>query len=182
MAAAQEALGVKARGLVFTVLGDWLKEKHGEEGFAELIKGLSAEASELLSSARDGSKYPLQQLIAVLEAGARKSDSPHAYWAEFGSYLCKVSLATSFKGLIAYIDPVTLIKRMPSFWWRYFSAGDMQIEEVGRTKAVLSLGNPIGGEVISAMFTGWFDYALQKTDAAEVKVEAKGARWSISWQ
>jgi len=176
-----QALNVGVRGLVFTIFADWLKAKQGEERFEEIKKGLQVESLELLASAQKGKWYPLQHLVALLEFCGQGTDSSQGSWLEFGSYLCEVSLTTSFKGLIVFIDPVTLMKRMPLFWRRYFNAGDMSVQKVSSGEALLVLGESVGRGVIPAVFEGWLKHALKMVGATGIEVQGSDCRWQLSW-
>lgn len=177
-----QAIDVKTRGLVFAVLAGWIKEKQGEDSFEDVARDLSPKTFDLLRSAQKGKWYLLEELTTLLEACGQKTDSPQNAWAEFGAYLCEVSLTTSFRGLIVFIDPVTLMKRMPLFWKRYFNAGDIRAEDVQPGKATLALAEPIGGEVITVMFTGWLRQALKMIGATGIEARGSDCCWQVSWE
>jgi len=173
---------VKARGLLFQTMAGWIRKRHGFEPSEGLKHRLDAETLETLVSADKGGWYPLGRLVAALAACSELPASSPACFAEFGRYLCQVSLTTSFRGLIVFIDPVTLMKRMPLFWRRYFDAGLMRVEKVTDSGAVLSLAEPIHAPSVRRLFTGWIEHALEMVDAEDIKVSEEDCRWEVSWR
>jgi len=178
-----QTLSVKTRGLVFAVLEDWLRDKLDDEEAAELRKSLPADTCEFLDAVKKGAWYPLERLLEALTVCAAHSGNPRDSWMDFGSYLCKVSLTTSFKGLIAYIDTVTFMRRLPIFFRRYFNGGDMRAEEVSGKQAVVSLQLPGGGEVLATVLAGWLRQALEMIGLQVVDIQTQEipSRLRVSW-
>ncbi|MBN2250689.1 MAG: hypothetical protein JW724_01265 [Candidatus Altiarchaeota archaeon] len=173
---------LKARGLLFKILTDWFSDRFGSEISKELKPDLDKETLDTLDSAEKGGWYPAERLIDTLTVCAQKPGASADCLSDFGSYLCHVSLTTSFRGLIVFIDPMTLMKRMPLFWRRYFNGVDLKAEQVSQADAVLSLEYDIGKGLIGKMFSGWLTQALEMIGANEIKVDEADFRWDVSWQ
>lgn len=148
----------------------------------DLNETLSPETRELVLSAQKGGWYPLEQLLSALHAYATMYKPDEVRWGEFGVYLSDVSLMTSFRGLIVFIDPITLMKRIPLFWGRYFDGCDMNVDRVREKEAVLSLDLPFAADVISPLFSGWLRHALELVGADKIDIAGEGCRWKASWR
>ncbi|MBD3285024.1 hypothetical protein GF359_01490 [candidate division WOR-3 bacterium] len=175
-----KVLDVGVRGTIFTVFGEWLKGKLGEDKLNRFKGLLQAETAELLSRASRVKRYPLEKLLDILEVSEEKLAI--SAWDEFGVYLCEHSLSTRFSDLAAYLDPETFIRRIPLFWSRYFDAGKMRVAELSDDRAQLKLDEPFGDERIVLIFNGWFRQALSMMRASEINVESEGFSWSLSWR
>jgi hypothetical protein len=173
---------VRARGLLFVTLGEWLSVTKGDEALGDLKDSLAPETKQLVISAQKGGWYPLEQLVSALRAYASKYRPDKVTWGEFGVFLSDVSLMTSFRGLIVFIDPVTLMKRIPLFWGRYFDGCDMNVENVREKEAVLSLDLPFETDVISPLFSGWLRHALELVGADKIGISGEGCRWKARWR
>ncbi len=171
----------KTRGLLFTTLAEWLENSYPEESRRAVKQSLSAGTLELLETASKGGWYPLKHLVEILRCCQAEKGKALRSCMDFGNYLCELSLSTSFKGLIVFIDPVTLVKRVPLFWERYFNAGRMRAEKVSEGQAVLSLEDPLDEDTVIKLFSGWLEHALTTVGARNVEINGTQSRWELSW-
>lgn len=172
---------VKSRGLLFTTIVQWLERNYSEELCNSIMESISPLALATLQSAEKSGWYPVEHLVEILRACPGKSDAVHRSCMDFGNYLCELSLSTSFKGLIVFIDPVTLIKRIPLFWDRYFDAGRMRADDVSNGKAMLRLEEPLGEETVTHLFSGWLEHALSMVGARNIEITGSQSHWKLTW-
>ncbi|MBD3285916.1 DUF2378 family protein [candidate division WOR-3 bacterium] len=176
---------LKVRGLLFNILSDWYRDKYDCEVGEKFNKVLGPDTLGLLESAEKGSWYPAEHLMTVLKTccqGREQKLKAAANLADYGRYLCEVSLTTSFRGLIVFIDPMTLMKRMPLFWRRYFSGVELKAERVSESNAVLILADELGEDLIPRMFAGWLNHALEMIGAEDINVAQGNRNWDVSWE
>lgn len=173
---------LKARGLLFKTLAEWFHDRYGCDPKEKLETQLDAETLKILASAEKGGWYPANHLVDTLKACCQASGASSTWLPEFGGYLCQVSLTTSFRGLIVFIDPMTLMKRMPLFWRRYFNGIELRAERVNRSDTTLTIEEEIGEGLISKMFSGWLKYALEMIGADQIEVNQEKLGWDLSWQ
>jgi len=176
---------LKVRGLLFKTLSDWYRNNYDCEVGEKFAKVLEPETLGIMESAEKGGWYPAEHLMSVLKTCCEdkgKSKGASANLSDYGRYLCQVSLTTSFRGLIVFIDPMTLMKRMPLFWRRYFSGIELHAESVSESNAELSLADEFGKELIPGMFAGWLNHALEMIGAEDIKVAQGERKWDVSWE
>ncbi|HEY0995138.1 MAG TPA: hypothetical protein VGD77_04030 [Gemmatimonadaceae bacterium] len=181
---------IVARGANFVFARNFVHQHYGPEAWARVLARLSPEHRRLWES-------PLM-LIGTYDFGAFKATAA-AVGEETGAgdralaamyeYAADQSLNTLYKVFFRLANPAFVIGNFPKLWPRFFTAGEVRVENVSRDRAELRFSVPqIFLDWLGPACLGYSSKAVQLAGGTGVRVREIDRRaggdgkWEVGYE
>ena len=146
------------RGVVLKTYREILKERFGEAGYAQVLKGLHDETREILVGMVIATEwYPNRLIVDLYETIVRVHyDGKPEGIRELGKLSAQRDLRGVFKIFVVVVSPQYLVSKTASVWSRYFDHGKVEITDQkkgfcrGRFTAVCSRSTAFWQEILGS--------------------------------
>ena len=184
------ASGRNAYGGVFQARLTYVMEKHGQDGFDELIKKMNENdysGPESISGFKTAQKYPMDYMVILVKS----------YTELFGEKALERMSRESAKkkGIVGFFvrwaaNPQILVKKAGEYWPNFYDFGRLEGEVTGEETGVLRGYDlspaPLFCKSLSWYFAGVFENIRVKSiDVKHTKCVHRGndhCEWQLVWK
>lgn len=179
-----------ARGANFVFARDFVNARYGPDAWAQVLARLSPEHRRLWES-------PLM-LIGTYDFGAFKAAAAAVgevtgagdrALAAMYEYAADQSLNTLYKVFFRLANPAFVIGNFPKLWPRFFTAGEVRVDNVARDRAELHFSVPAPFlDWLGPACLGYSSKAVQLAGGRDVRVREMDRRsgtdgnWQVGYQ
>jgi hypothetical protein len=166
------------KGISFIDFGEYLIERHGQNGFKRVLDAVDPSVGTLLEKAYGHEWYPLRALVECEERYVELfyEGDPKAT-ALFGKFDAIRQVGSIYRVILRHMSTPFLLKRGPMIWKSYMDRGICEPKQTGPNRFEVELKDysPIH-QVHCYENVGSFEGALEVCGAKNAKVEHVACR------
>jgi hypothetical protein len=168
----------RIKGISFIHFGEYLREKHGQQGLDRVLGAVDPSFRDLPIKAYGHEWYPLRALV---ECERKYVELFHGgdprQTAAFGKYDAARQVGAIYRVILRHLSTAFLLKRGPLIWKSYMDRGVCAPRETGPNRVEIDLGgyDPID-QVHCHENVGSFESALEVCGASDARVEHVACR------
>lgn len=181
-----------ARGSTVQATLQFIRDTHGAERLATIMRTLDDETRGQVERAATGDELPYAVLLSLWRAADDVLRDGDADWMEQAGAFAIESLGQQlYGGLLRKASPLEFVTQSVSLFQLYYAPGDMVPVEVDASRAVLRLvGFPAIGPLFCRRQTGGLRRAAELAGGQGVRVthvrcEHEGdayCEWEVRWE
>ncbi|MCP4201987.1 MAG: hypothetical protein GY769_08645 [bacterium] len=170
---------VLARGPNFVYAEEFLRARHGEDRWRQILAALPPAAAEVWSdNLLVTGTYPFQAFKDMLATLEKVMEAiPEEETARMYEYIADRSLTTVHKFFFRFADPSFVIKRYPMLWQRFFLAGEVRVPNAEKGHAELEFELPeIFLDWLPPACAGYSKRAVELAGASDFRLSESSRR------
>lgn len=169
-----------------------LRAHVNDDEHRRVLEGLPKEFRAAIPRLDPGAWYPLAWLDAMYDQvlavkGLQGAEERDAFLYAMNQTAARQDIGTALKLLIRFLNPATLMKRLPMFWSKYFLGGPMPTVEIppDPRHAIVRLHGFMGSRYIGVAIRSFaitiFE-AMGSTGKVHETVDGDDLRWDVYWK
>jgi predicted hydrocarbon binding protein len=165
--------GAVTKGIGFTNVRNFVKEKWGDEGWEAVLQRLRPDDRDVLASVVPIGWYSLALYAQLIRA----VDEVHGYGdlsvlVQLGRYEAEKDLTTIHRMLLRLVNPATVVEKSMDYWRRFHDTGTWNIRRVSPTEVEgLLEGWGVVDHALCRELGGYLARLLELVGARSVVVE-----------